>query len=258
MFWTKMRLGLGDQFAAKCQMLVANGTCIPVPEGRLEMNVQPGMNSPWVFLTTATQRSCTLWNGLYFKEFGHIPKYCRERCWKNVIKPRTVYELFQLYTTLKSLDLPSKCGVDKRDYTCGAYAGFNYNDTIEEGREAYKILREAVSDNIHPDVPVFLKKGCTEFELVKPSNEWLPMTEQEREMERQLDDTFKWTSHDYKQPNWQINHIKRSWLKEAYRIADMTYKDVIQQDLDFGPITITYHEEESVANSKGELEDGAQ
>lgn len=106
-----------------------------------------------------------------FKRFKVIPEYCFE-CYKVLIEPRTINELFKLLMLFERMTLPldntRKCMVEARGDCSGTYKGFVYCRGIEEGNDVRKIVRNAVSESIAPQVPVTLKRGCSEFALVHP------------------------------------------------------------------------------------------
>lgn len=106
-----------------------------------------------------------------FKNFGAIPKYCFD-CYKVLITPRTIVELFKLLVLFEKIILPldntRKCMVESRNDCSGTYKGFIYCRGIEEGNEVRKIVRKVISEEISPQVPVTLKRGCSEFAHVHP------------------------------------------------------------------------------------------
>src|SRR3989344_4298965 len=65
-------------------------------------------------------------------------------------------------------DNTRKCMPERRDYCSGAYKGYIYCRSIEEGEEIRNIVREVVADDISPEVPVTLKRGCSEFAPAHP------------------------------------------------------------------------------------------
>mgnify|MGYP001813469556 CR=1 FL=1 len=64
-----------------------------------------------------------------FGQFNVIPRYCFD-CYKVLIKPRTVMELFKLMMVLAKLELPNdntrKCIVEIREQVSGTYEGNVY------------------------------------------------------------------------------------------------------------------------------------
>ena len=107
-----------------------------------------------------------------FKQSGAIPEYCFG-CYKVLVVPRTVIELFKLLITFEEVTLPEdntrKCMVENRDYCSGTYKGYVYCRGLEEAKAARKILRGAVTDRISPHVLVTIKRGCSEFEQAHPA-----------------------------------------------------------------------------------------
>lgn len=106
-----------------------------------------------------------------FKRFKVIPEYCFD-CYKVLIAPRTVVELFKLLMLFEKMALPldntRKCMVEVRRDCSGAYKGLVYCRGMGEGNEVRKLVRNAVSVEISPQVPVTLKRGCSEYALVHP------------------------------------------------------------------------------------------
>jgi hypothetical protein len=107
-----------------------------------------------------------------FDKFGVIPEYCFD-CYKILIEPRTVVELFKLLMVFEKLTLPNdntrKCMVEGRDDCSGTYKGFIYCRSSEDGKKVRNIVRAMVADNISPEVPVIMKRGCSEFARAYPS-----------------------------------------------------------------------------------------
>lgn len=226
---------------ARAGWRIVDGRLTP-PPGTLNFD------SPWIFVEEALQPHCMLWNGIYFEHFGLIPKFCRLRCHKVVVRPRTVAELFRLYHLMKHLSYPSKCGVDRRDYTSARYGAFFYCSSLEEGQERYKQVREAINENL-PDgenIPVILKKGCTEMEDPrqggKASPEWGEPGEEDKDLEDRLMMIFDYSQMSSHQPAWLQNHIMYSWLEHAYATGDPTWSEIC--DDIFGVYTVTYHNTE--------------
>jgi hypothetical protein len=101
-----------------------------------------------------------------FKGMKVIPEYCFD-CYKVLITPRTVVELFKLLMVFEKIALPldntRKCMVECRADCSGTYKGFIYCRGLAEGNEVRKIVRKVISEEISPQVPVSLKRGCSEY-----------------------------------------------------------------------------------------------
>ena len=109
--------------------------------------------------------------GMIFNRFGAIQEYCFQ-CYKVLVEPRTVIELFKLLMVFATLHLPSnnrrKCMTEFRPRCSGAYKGYVYCGGMEEANEVLAIVRTAVSDEISPDIPVYVRRGCSEFGAAYP------------------------------------------------------------------------------------------
>lgn len=224
---------------------ITDGRITP-PEGSLNFD------SPWIFVEEALHPHCMLWNHVFFANFRLIPRFCRLRCHKVVAKPRNVAELFDLLNLMEHLNVPSKCGVDRRNYTSVPYAAFFYCNSLEGGQARYKQIREAINEHI-PDgenMPVILKKGCTEMEDLMDggsnSDTWGLPTPADEELEDRLMMIFDFRQTSSHQPEWLRNHIKYSWLEHAYAIGDSSWSEIC--DDIFGVHSVTYHETEEPTN----------
>ena len=203
--------------------------------------------TPWVFISHDVRKKyCWFWNRVCTQEFNLIPSHCRFSCWKVVIKPNNVKELFKCYDILKILDLPSKIGADVRQYTYGPWAGFVYADTLEEGRKYYKIVREAMPKKVE----VILKRGCTEMERIQDSDYWDVMGEKDLELEQRLQDLFAFDERFFRQARWLKNEIKEDWIRRAIEIGDPYAREMAEKlsnDPDIWKklvvLSVPYHDE---------------
>lgn len=197
------------------------------PSGIIKSNAPNGvsMQTPWLHQTHCPGLKCNLWHFLMFNHYGwFIPSGCQD-CWKVVVAPRTLSELFKLKDLQWELGMPSKCGIEVRDYTGKLYGGYFYNRGLHNGRKCYDIVREAVDDAISPDVPTLLKRACTEFEMKFPKSSTWQVTPEQMEIETLLDDRVEETCNPAGQPDIIRTHIKRTWVHWAYTNADQTYKE---------------------------------
>jgi hypothetical protein len=201
-------------------------------------------STPWIHVVQAPNRNCTLLH-LYYTYLGIIHSRCQE-CWKVVVRPRTLRELHVLWELQKTLGLPSKCGIERRDFVCGLYGGYFYNDSLEQGRECYELVRTNVDQKISPEVDGLLKRGCTEFEICKvgkgcPSDGWA-VSDEQKALELRLSDLIDETAPKLKQPDHLVESTFRSFIEWAYQHGDMTYLEYTEGKPIYEPY-ITYHEE---------------
>lgn len=143
---------------------------------------------------------------LIFDKFKAIPEYCFG-CYKVLVEPRTVMELFKLILLFEKIDLPQnnrrKCMVENRPTCAGTYKGYVYCGGLEEGEAVYAAVREAVSDEISPEIPMYIRRGCSEFStaypeygIVKPGVEPMKYNEDWRVFEEYFDKRAKWIPRD--------------------------------------------------------------
>lgn len=209
---------------------------------------QGSRQSPWIFINYDVRKKfCSIWNGVYCQHFNLIPTNCRVNCWKTVVKPRTVKELFECYKLFKQMDLPSKIGMDIRTYTHGAWAGFVYGDTLAQGREYYAIVRSIIPE----EIPIILKRGCTEMERLLPSNTWDSLGAKDLALEERLNDAFSFDEQYFYQAGWLKNEIKERWIKRAIEIGDPTAREVAEANSSDPNIwqrltvsSVTYHDKD--------------
>jgi hypothetical protein len=152
----------------KLKPLLQTGGATLHSDGTVSFNVKYPIDGVWCHPKQDRTRKCFHYMQLLFDKCKMIAKRCFN-CWKVVVRPRTVEELFKLLDLeidyVRIYDKPCKCGIETRDFVEGLYGGYFYNDSLQEGKECYEIVRKMVSERISPDIVVALKRGCTEYEL---------------------------------------------------------------------------------------------
>ena len=233
-------------------------------DGKLEAReVGMGMDSPWHHVKNDPRLKCDIWHQITFDIISKntptrfVPMYCQQ-CWKVVVRPRTVVELFQLLNLQEQLDYPSKCGIEPRDTVPAHYGGYFYNWGQPAGLEKFKIVREAISDVISPDISVILKRACTEFEIAcGPSNKWVVYNWQ-IPIEQMIEEGVARDGIERTQPAMVLTHVHRKWIEWAHEQGDMTYLELSEERM--YPESVTYHhlvgksDEEIEAFTKGQSE----
>lgn len=184
--------------------------------GMIEQNARMSYNTPWIFRKGDPDRNCNLWHKVMFQGFDIIPRGCL-KCWKVVVGPRTLKELFQLMYLQARQPYISKCGIEKREYVNRDYGGYYYNNSKEEGLEKLDIVREAVHSQISPDIKVVLKRYCSEFEIkLGPSEDYEP-TSEDLEWEKLVEAAFNFPKSDINQPDFVKAHVHQSWIEDAWK-----------------------------------------
>jgi len=187
---------------------------------------------------------------MVFNKYKAIPKYCFD-CYKVLIAPRTVLELFKLMMIFDRIELPidnsRKCMVEERKYCSGTYKGYVFCRGMKEADEVLGIVQAAVHEDISPDVPVTIKRGCSEFEVAYPeytkmeNGPVMHYNEDWQEYEDLVEEFL--VTKDYVKPD--IAAIKASgplprytpgeilgmqyWLRYAATIGDMSYIKLLGQ-----------------------------
>ena len=175
-----------------------------------------------------------------FNKFGVIPQYCFN-CYKVLIEPRSVVELFKLLMLFEKIKLPHdntrKCICESRDFCSGTYKGFIYCRGMEEARAVLIIARELVSENISPDISIKLKRGCSEFEhaypkygRIMPGKVAMKYKKQWKDKENYVDANaaFSTTEVDTGAFTYKPSDVfvMRYWLGYAATIGDMSYLQI--------------------------------
>ena len=223
-------------------LLMGAGYLIKRDTGRIgRQSIGFAHKTPWLHIKQANKKRCGLDSHVIFNYYGFIPKRCQE-CWKIVVAPRTLKELFALKAIEENLNLPAKCGIEVRDHTPRLYGGYFYTCSLEEGRDVYQVVRKAIDEGISPDVSVILKRGCTEMEMeVGPSPFWV-VTEKNRELEEIIEERVEDYSISFgSPPDYMEAHIKKYWVNWAYSHGDETYLEYTDGQPLY-PETVKYHE----------------
>jgi hypothetical protein len=200
---------------------------------------------PWAYVRSDPRTRCDIYHRVFFDVLKHIHSYCRE-CYKVVVRPRTLVELFDLYEMQCEMDVACKCGIEVRDTTAGLYGGYFYCRGVEEGRERYKQVRKLVSKHLSPKTGVTLKRYCTEYEIGPgsqgPSDKIGDVTPAERKMEEYVEQHFPRTGFASPQAFHILAATMLKWIKWAYQNGDETYLK-FNDGLPIIKKTVTYHEE---------------
>lgn len=199
-------------------------------------------DTPWVHVKHDWLGRCDLYHSVLFDILDVIPSYCME-CYKVVVRPRNLIELFDLYELQKEMDRPSKCGIERRDTTTSNYGGYFYNRGEEKGLECYKAVRREVNKHLSKSTPVLLKRACTEFEMKYPnSDEWEEMSDEEKEVESYILSCIAVPQYHNMQQDFVVASVMRKWIHHAYRQGDETYKEFTDGERLFQDY-VTYHKE---------------
>jgi hypothetical protein len=227
-------------------MLGGPGRWIDTEDGKLHKAPAIDPTLPWIQVNVNPDLHCQMYLGMV-NAYGFIPQKCLD-CWKIVVAPRTFHELMQLLDLQESMvkENPNcwcKCGVEERDTVPRNFGGYFYTRSLEQGLVRKKTVREKVSEAISPEVPVILKRYCTEYELrFGPSDEYVRPKGAD-EIEKQFWENVQLTTESVPQPEFVRKNIIHQWMIFAHGRGDPTVKDYNMGQPLFPPY-VTYHDKE--------------
>lgn len=204
-------------------------------DGKIYSQLKPSIvETPWHHVKTDYRLKCGLWHQIMFDLVGNklpnnqkfVPSKC-QNCYKVVVRPKTVKQLFALKNLQGELNCPSKCGIERREAVHGLYGGYFYNVGLKAGLEKYEIVVEAVKKNKYLGKEIadkiILKKACTEYEhAVGDSAKW-EITDAQLHIEGLLERWLIMDDVELIQPEKMIHHVHRRWIEWAYANGDPTY-----------------------------------
>ena len=183
-----------------------------------------------------------------FRRFNVIPEYCFD-CYKVVLEPATVVEIFKIMMLFERMDFPQdntrKCMVEIRPEISGTYKGLVYCRGLAEGKHLETKIREAVYREISESLPVYLKRGCSEYALSYPDYAYQKTTmatleyrPEWRVYENMVDSNFVIDRQSRKKKsNNHATYTLRDadtmfyWLKYAATIGDSSYLAISREEI---------------------------
>ena len=154
-------------------------------DGKLRLHDVIALNRTWTIAKMCPERKCAKWLSIYHQVYKILSPPCKQ-CWKIVYHPYNIRELIEVQKFQTQLDLPSKCGIEQRDFTSGlgAYRAFWYcpfTEGLRGGRRHFEKIKleleehfgeSFIREKIKSD-HLYLKRGCTELERdFGPSDKW--------------------------------------------------------------------------------------
>jgi hypothetical protein len=237
----------------RLMVLVDTGQVTRRSDGRVDLNLGRPVRVPWIYIKRR-QSNCALYNENYREYFDFIPQFCMNSCWKTVVKPSKVADLFRLYQTMRALDLPSKCGLETRVLQ-GGFRGFFYADDLETAKEHYKEAKPILNETLDYPYEIFIKRACTEMEdQFGPSDKWETnpkWLERERYLERIIVHPIELYGE---QADWHKRFIMREWIRRTCKTDD-TYKEIVDKH-DLAVPTVCYQEEPD--ERRGDIKTGGE
>lgn len=175
-----------------------------------------------------------------FNKYNVIPKFCFN-CYKVVIEPRTVMELFKLVIVFLKHDLPNdnvrKCLAEGRENVPGTYKGMIYCLGIDEGKAILQIYNDLLAQEISKNIPIALKRGCSEYALSYPeyaaAEQDMKYREEWQKHEDIADENMTFNrkintnaTHNHDGYSLRDAEAMLAWLRYAATIGDLSYLDI--------------------------------
>lgn len=209
--------------------LFEKGACYVREDGKIGITGKNASRVPWIYITPEggveeehnRKATCMVCMDIKFKYYKFVPIRCHA-CWKVVVRPRTLSELFALHELQKELGLWSKAGIEERPYVPANYSGYFYNDTLDKARQCKVVVERRIAADISPDIPIFIQRGCTEYEKVFPERSWR-IPQGQKEFEAELDALLVVEVNRINPPDYVVRNTKRQWVEFAFQRGDATY-----------------------------------
>jgi len=203
--------------------------------------------TPWVYHNHHPETNCLFWNEFLFdhfkKDMGNPPSGCQS-CWKVVVKMNTVEQLITMKDWQKNEEGSCKCGIEVRSYVHGLYGAYFYSRSQEEGLRTLARIREYVYGEFGDDIPVYLKRGCTEMEDAFPNSHLWEVTPQVEHWESLINFWIPYDNIKVRQVPFVEDYVVKKWIVFAYTHGDETYTKYTDGKLLFPPC-VTYEDEEN-------------
>jgi hypothetical protein len=204
-------------------LLDSKAYTISIETGKITPNAVMGYNSPWVHVKHCGDMNCHLWHKVmfdYFKEDLGAPPINCQNCYKVVARPQDITQLLELeqyQESVKDKVIGCKCGIEVRDYVHGLYGGYFYNMGLEQGKETHRMVSAALA------MPVFLKRGCTEYEVTYGNAMFWAPRDGQQEIEDYIESCFDISPKEKEQPEFVKDHIRMTWIEYACKSGDSEY-----------------------------------
>lgn len=198
------------------------------------------IDTSWAHTGRGYGYDCFYWHrvlfDIVFKQMKQplVPRRCYP-CFKVVVKPRTLEQLFEIYEYQKKSGIFSKCGVETRPKVPKLYGAYWYNKGQLKGQECFFRVYTYMAQNpilapLLDEVDengrtkrIILKRGCTEFEdECGPSNNW-KITPEQTAVEDLLDVMVVGYQDESAQSEHLIWDVHQRWIEFAWEHDDATY-----------------------------------
>jgi hypothetical protein len=230
------------------------GDCHIIPDTSMHHN------PPWHHTMMTDRFDCgmnmTIMHNIIFQRLPGgarrwIPSRC-QGCWKVVVRPETLLQLFRIEEIQKRLERPGKCGIELRGFkpkpglvnVHGRYGAYWYTPSVEEGRECWRAVQDALdADPVTEGIKAILKRACTEYEaLYGDSSKW-EVTPAQLHVEDIVHRKVESGTNFSPQAEHVITRVHVDWIEFACAVGDETYL-LFTGGKPIHPTYRTYHDEE--------------
>lgn len=224
-----MNLRFGDGTVAEnLAKAVARGRLLELGDGRWTQPAYPAVStSQFIRGGPVAEAPCdTCLPFLFLAAYAKsaIPYACRN-CYKVKVEAKTLRELVAVRNIVGTLDVTHKCGPEvDHGYTSNLYGAIMYLDGLDQALSLKESVRQLVDQDplLGAHIPVYVKRGCTAFELACGPSDQYAFTPELQELEADLFPRFVPAQRPADLP---ASIIFAMWLATAYRIGDETYLD---------------------------------
>jgi hypothetical protein len=180
-------------------------------------------DTPWIHGKVDALKHCGFWHQVCFNNFGFIPEGCL-KCWKVCLTVKDYATCVRLREYQDTFDGPCKSGMEMRDYTPKHWGGYFYNDSFDEGRDCYERITKDLDKHLgKKNYHAILKRGCTEFEMIKGPSPFWHVSEEEEKLFRKIDSYVVLDNVHAAQSEMVRNNVMLKWVLWAHANGDMSY-----------------------------------
>jgi hypothetical protein len=131
-----------------------------------------------------------------------------------------------VYEIAKTTPYVYKCGLDEIPSSQCLYSAFFYADELAGARATFAVIRKAIDEHaqLGPDVEMFIKRGCTEYELACGPSDQYTFADELPEIEASLLARFRKTTRRRLTAADGAQTLAL-WIRTAFKHKDDTYLD---------------------------------
>ncbi len=226
------------------------GYFIQQEDGKITAELKPSWETPWHHINDSSSFDCYRWHTIIFNVLGFIASGCMN-CFKVVVRPDNLKQLFALLDLQLELDRPSKCGIEIRPNVRGLYGGYFYNHGLVAGLDCFRLVKDSMAkdkvlsplldykDEHGVSQKIILKRGCTEFEMKYGRSDQWCTTEKNLKLES-LINAYIVKKSSMVQTDIMIKNLHSRWVRFAWEHGDPTV-DEFTSGVPLYPPVVTYH-----------------